>query len=140
MARPHTFDRDPSLEDDFARMLHEGCPRSQLAAAFDIHIDTVTDWRKRPSVEAKVSKLNKARATRIASLVDTKVEQRLTANKDIPLRDLLEIRRTFVGTGDGTEDTAPSALEELVKAMHSDPEAAEQLQAALKGADDDPDA
>lgn len=114
----------------FAEMLSDGLNRRTIADEFNINVDTVSEWRKRPQIATRVKKLNDDRANQIVSKVDSRLMKRLESDDDIPTQTLLAIRQTVAGTiiqnkGDGGDDAA--AMAELMKAAHVDPVLAEKL-------------
>jgi transposase-like protein len=132
----------PERQDALAEMLANGDSRATIAEAFGINVDTVTEWRKRPEIAARVKKINDDRAQRIVSLTDAKLIARLEGPKagEIPTETLLKIRQTVGGTLVKTEQTgdAAAAAAELFQAAHDDPELAEalrKLQEAGAGSD-----
>lgn len=134
----------PQTRDTVAELLADGATRQAIADVFGVNKDTITEWRKRPDVQARVAKLQQDRANRILTGTDTRIAAKLEARNEngdlvpIPLRDLLEIRRTYAGNivqvnpGDKA-----AAMGELLTALHEDPEAAAAVRSALGAADDD---
>lgn len=134
--RPAFLDEFPERLDEFAMLLATGKTRKEIANYFDISVESVSAWRKRPDVRARVGALIKERANRIFIHTDSAIEKRLERDRDtIAMRDLLEIRRSFAPDAP-TADTTPEAVQEFLEQMHSDPDFAEQVSEALK--DDDP--
>lgn len=139
--RTFTLNDNAEAQDRLAEMLANGDSRPTIAGAFNIHVDTVTEWRKRPEIAARVRKINDDRAARIVSLTDSKLISRLEGPKasEIPTETLLKIRQTIAGTLVKTEQTGDSAAAaaELFQAASQDPKLAEALETLAAAAHGD---
>lgn len=129
-------------KQQLAELLADGASRKAIAETFGVNVDTITDWRKRPDVQSRVDAIQKDKAQRVMAHTDTAILKRLEAGTTkIPLKDLLEIRRTFAGSivNVNPNDRA-AATAELLKLLDSDPELARRFAAKLGASGDDPDA
>jgi hypothetical protein len=130
MGRPHTLDADPERLDLFVEMLAEGCTRQQIADAFGSGKRQITEWKKRPDVQAKLIALIRERANGILSHTDTRIQKLLESGKEIPTRDLLEIRRTYATeaavakTGNSEEQ---ERLIQTLQELHDNPDFARKV-------------
>lgn len=134
MSRTHFLDINPEAEKQLAELLYEGTARPAIADVFKVHPDTITDWKKRPSVQHLVAKLIQERANRILSQTDTKIEARLREMDKPSIELLLKIRHEYAGenvnlnvSGEGSK-----ALQQLMEAVHEDPVLAKLFQTAVQ--------
>lgn len=125
--------------DELAELLADARPRAVIAEHFGVSVDTITEWRKREDIQVRVNRLTRDRANRILSHTDSRIMGKLESGAEVPMKDLLEIRRTYAGAAppDAPGDKAAAAAE-LLKALHSDPELAARFAATMSG-DADPD-
>src|SRR5687768_1869309 len=103
-----------------AELLADGAKRADIADVFGVHVDTVSEWRKRSDIKALVSKIIEDRADRILSHTDTKILKMLESEKKIPLETLLKIRTAFAGEKLNVKVGADQeeALRALMEALH----------------------
>lgn len=130
MSRVSILDEQPELIDDLAVLFADGAKRADIAETFGVEVWTVTQWRKRPDVQRKVSKIVSERANRILSLTDTKLEALLHAKgASMSVDQLIKIRTAFAGENVNLnlQGDSATALRELMQAMHAEPELAAAL-------------
>lgn len=73
-----------------------GLSRPEMAAEFDCHVDTITDWVKDPRVQVHASKAAQERIHRIGRKIDAIIEGRLQEAKDLDTDTLLKIRKEYL--------------------------------------------
>lgn len=124
------IDEYPDLKDELAELLADGISMQKIADTMGVSDrGTVAEWKKRPEIQNRVTRLIQERANKILSRTTKRIEGKLDSEKEISLENLLKIHRTFAGdtltvnTGDGTK-----SLEELFMAAHDDPALAAALQ------------
>lgn len=137
------LDQYPERKEELAQLLADGVKHADIADVFGVHVDTIGDWKKRPDVQAKVSKIIENRANSILAHTDTSILKRLEqardSGKSLPIEILLQIRKTFAGeklTVDSKGDKA-GAMQELMRELHEHPDLAAAFGAV--GADDGDD-
>lgn len=126
---------EPEKRELCAQMMADGNTRDQIAAAFGVNKDTISDWRKRADVQALISKIINDRSNRILSVIDNKIEGYLSQADKLGLDDLIKIRKEFAATKTETVirvDQA-GALEDLITRANSDPAFAAALDALPDG-------
>lgn len=140
------MDKEPGLRDVVAELYANGANNQEIANAINsifpelnVHKDTIIEYRRHPSVLAKIRRLIEERTTRITRKVDSKIEERLKAADKMDVKTLLEIRKTIAGDKHVIDDKRPedgqrSAVEELFDAAQEDPEMAERIMAAQAAA------
>lgn len=143
MSRVSPLDRNPEYKDILAQMLGNGIPYRIIAEHFDVHLDTVGVWKKRPDIQALVTKYIQERANAILAHTDTAIQKRLEQSsqpggKPIPVEVLLRIRQTYAADRppEDAGDEKPAALEEMLLALHTNPDLAKQLGFEAKPDDD----
>jgi transposase len=129
MGRPAILDQNPALLDTFVELLADGRTRAEIASAMGCSKEAVSLWKKRSDVQAKLAHVVTERANRVLSHTDSRIVKRLESGKEIPLRELLEIRRTFAGekvelTHKGAKG---DALLELMQKLHDSPDLAREF-------------
>lgn len=130
------LDEDPTRVETVAKLLATGATREKVCEVMGItDLKTVTEWRKRPDVQAAITKVIRERENRVLSLTDTQIVKKLEALGDkIDLETLLKVRREFAGATINLKDgDQAGALEELVAAMHKNPALALAVQGAVAG-------
>jgi hypothetical protein len=127
------LESNPELFNLFVEMVSDGVTRQKISDTMHINKETVTEWNKRPDIQAAVAKRIRDRANRVLRHTDTRIEKVLEQRgKELSVDQLLKIRHEFAGdqlnlsvSGDGAQ-----ALQELLAKADDDP----ALAAALAGA------
>lgn len=115
MGRPSLMHDEENVRD-VAEMFASGATRAEIAAEYGVSKDTVSQWHKRPEVQAYISVVSQDRVGRILSRVDSELEKRLTNIDQMPTEDILRIRKELlphrieVSTGDVDEAKAAEEL------------------------------
>lgn len=137
------IDQMPELKDDLAALTADGVSQSKIAEAMGVKDrGTISEWQKRPEIQAKVTKIIHERSNAILRHTTMKIEKMLEAGGKISLENLLKIHREFAGStvnmnvsGDQAKATA-----EMMAALHDDPDLAAKFAAAVNAdADGDED-
>lgn len=140
MARPSFLD-DATNAKKVAEAFVDGATREQMCKAFGVSDKyTITRWRRDPRVKAHMHKLIEDRVLGIASKVDSRIAALLQNPENLSVKDLLDIRKEFLGgkhrdtvEGKTDADTVADAMDKL-----NDPKVYAALQAALAN-DDQPE-
>lgn len=86
-----------STREQLADLIAAGASRAEMAEAFSVHVDTITNWRKDRVVQQLVSERNRVRTNRIVARIDAAIERILDNADDeeqtLPVEDLIKIRR-----------------------------------------------
>ena len=128
--------RDPEAVQQIAELLVAGCTREEIAIAMGVSdVKTVTNWKKDPRVQLAARKLVQDRVIDITRKVDSTIFGRLANPEDLTIKELLEIRKEFLGGAlrDQTTEVDEATVNEALEFFESDPEAAAQLRALLGG-------
>lgn len=138
MTRHSILDEDTDRIQRLAELLAEGIKRDDIAEVFGVHRDTISEWRKRADVQQLMSKIIDDRAKRILSHTDTRIVKKLEEGSTIPMRELLEIRRTFAGEKVNLDVAGDrgAAITDLLAAVNADPELAKRLAEQLQSPED----
>jgi len=96
MARPHAL-ADPDYVKEVAEAFANGCTREEMSETFSVTKATITRWRKDPRVKRQVHTILGERVQRVSSKVDSVIEARLQNAENLTIKELLDIRREFVG-------------------------------------------
>lgn len=125
---------NPLAEPDFAKAVAEafvaGQSRQQMCELFGVKdTATITRWRRDPRVKAIALKLVEDRVLQITRRVDSAIEGRLEYASDMTVRELLDIRKEFLGGAlrGQTEKADEATVTQAMEAMEENPELAEQL-------------
>lgn len=149
MARTSYLDKFPELRDFVALKYIEGYSNQAIAdavnnewEALNVHKDTIITWRKDDEVDAKVHRLNRERVARILRRTDTELERRLEKMaQNMDTDELIKLRKEFRPERDAhTDEKVDRAglIQELFGAAQEDPELAQKIADASKGADASP--
>jgi transcriptional regulator with XRE-family HTH domain len=137
--RQARIDTVPGLKEAVARAYAENATQEEIAEVAGVRDrGTVATWLKREDVQMLVSKFVQERQNKILRSTDTRIEKVLQSEKELSLERLLKIRQTFapnVVKVDLSGDQA-GIVEEFLRQMHDDPEAAAKAAAALQRSDD----
>lgn len=109
MARPSKL-ANPEFVKLFAADYVEGMSLRELSNKYEIHRDTAFVWSNDPRVRAQAAKLAEDRIQRVTRRVDRELERRLEDADELEVKDLLAIRKEFLGNSfKFTEDKQISA-------------------------------
>jgi transposase len=140
--------RTSRLENsDFAREVAEayvsGMSRSEMAARFDAHPDTITAWKRDMRVRTIAKQLHEDRIMEMTRKVDAEMQARLNSHKIKEMDDetLIKFRKELLGDKktielSGAIDTG-AAKGDLWKSLDEDPALAAKLVTLLAGEDDE---
>ncbi len=95
MPRPNGLHAQ-GVRDQLAEMLSRGAERPEMAETFNVHPDTITEWKRDGIVQAKVAKLNQERVNKITARIDNEVERRLKDLEDMDIEVILRIRKELI--------------------------------------------
>lgn len=96
MARPSKLN-NPEFVKLFAADYVEGMSTRQLMDKYEVHRDTIYAWSRDPRVRAQASKLAEDRIHRVTRRVDRELERRLEDSDELDIKELLAIRKEFLG-------------------------------------------
>lgn len=140
MARPNPL-ADPDFAQQVAEVVAEGATRQVVADCFGVQdLDTITRWKRDPRVKSRVEKIVRDRVTEVHRKVDSVIAARLQDAHELTLKDLLDIRKEFLGGAlrNQTEKADDATVAEAREALENNPglvdELAELLSANDKGA------
>jgi len=130
-------------DTDFAREVAEcyvaGMSRSEMAARFDVHPDTITAWKRDMRMRTIAKQLHDDRLLEMTRKIDHEMQTRLNSHRIQEMDDetLLKFRKELVGDKktielSGALDTS-SAKGDLWKLLDDDPDLASKLSALLGG-------
>jgi hypothetical protein len=135
MARPNPL-ADPEFARDVAEAFVAGLSRQEMCDMFGVKDrDTITRWRRDARVKAFAMKLIEDRVLQVTRRVDAVIAERLENAGDMTTKELLEIRKEFLGGAlrqqheKADDDTIHDAMDWLTE----NPEEAEKLQEILDG-------
>lgn len=135
MGRPHALD-DSEFAKNVAQLFVNGLTRAQIAAEVNIKdLDTITRWGRDPRVRSHIRRLIEQRVQQITRKVDGEISKRLENATELSTRELLEIRKEFLGGAlrEQTEKADDEAVAQAVEAVENNPEIAQQLRRLLAG-------
>src|ERR1044072_9791682 len=112
-----------------ATMFVNGMTARQMAVELDVSEWTIGQWRRDPRVKAHAHKLIEDRIIQIGRRVDSQIEQRLMEADKLSIRELLEIRKEFLGGAlrRQTEDIDEGTVNAAGAAIERNPALVEQL-------------
>jgi len=132
--RPHQLD-DAAVAKAVAQAFVDGNSRQQMADMFSVSdLNTITRWRRDPRVKAHALKLIEDRVLEITRKVDSTIAARLQNTADLTTKELLEIRKEFLGGAlrQQTEKSDEHTISEAMEAIEQNPELVEQMRELLK--------
>jgi hypothetical protein len=130
--RPSRFD-DPEYTRLVAHMFVIGMGRQEMADELGVSTWTITQWRRHPAIKAVAAKLIEDRILSVTRKVDAEIEGRLQNASALTTKELLEIRKEFLGgalrmqTEQVDEDTVDAAM----KALEDNPNLMQDIAKAL---------
>lgn len=132
--RQARIDTVPGLKDQIAEAYAKNATQEELCDIAGVKDrGTVAAWLKREDVQMLVSRYIAERSNKIVRSTDTRIEAILQSGGDISLERLLKIRQTFMPQQvklDVSGDQQ-AILEQFMREMHEDPDAAAKAAAAL---------
>lgn len=131
--RPHRLD-DPEFAKEVAQAFVDGYSRTDMCEMFDVKDpSTITRWRRDPRVKAISMKLVEDRVVQISRKVDSQIEARLANAENMSLKELLSIRKEFLGGSlrEQTEKADDKAVNEAMKAVENNPDLVKELEKML---------
>lgn len=128
---------EPGFVDLFAARLVDGAPNAQLSEEFDVSPSTVKVWKRDPRVLAAAQKLIEDRVVRVTRKTDSEIENRLANAADLTVKELLEIRKEYLGGRfrKQIEGVDAQTTNEAMERLEENPELAAELQAMVERAD-----
>lgn len=136
------LDQDPERKRELAMLFADAVKHADIAEVFNVHIDTIGEWKKRADVQSLITKIIADRANNILSHTDTAILKRLEqarepGGKGISMETLLRVRQTFAGEKVALDikGDASTAMRELMMQLHDHPELAALLGEANSDAD-----
>lgn len=133
--RPHAL-ADPDFAKQVAEAFIAGLTRPEMCEMFGVKDpDTITRWRRDPRVKAHALKLTEDRILQVTRKVDSVMENRLQNAENLTVRELLDIRKEYLGGAlrAQTEKADEETIAEAASFLEDNPEAAEQLKEILSG-------
>lgn len=134
---------DPQFAKSVAEALAAGLSRRQMAAQFGVKdLDTISRWRRDPRVKTQVFKIMEDRILQITRKVDGVLAERLEHANEMSVKELLEIRKEFLGGAlrAQTEKADEETVAEAASFLERNPKAMEMLEAMLNGTNEFPGA
>ena len=130
---------DPDFAFQVAEAYVLGMSRPEMAARFDVHVDTITAWKRDMRVRTLAKGLHEDRIMEMTRKVDAEMQARLNSSriKEMDDETLIKFRKELVGDKktielSGAIDTG-SAKSDLWKTLDTDPELAIKLAGLLSG-------
>ena len=131
--RPSLLD-DPEQLELIAAAFADGATRDEMCEAFGIKDPkTITRWRRDPRVGTIARRIIRDRVLAITSKTDSEIARRLQSPEDMTIKELLEVRKEFLGgqLRDATTEIDEQTVAEAMALFEQDPEAAQQLRDLL---------
>lgn len=126
---------DPERFELFVEALCSGATAVELAKIFDVHENTIRNYKRDPRVRAASLKHIEDRVLRITRKTDSIIEQRLQDADELDTDTLLKIRKEFLGgafrmqTQGGKTDA--KTINDAMDEIEENPEFAKELQELL---------
>jgi hypothetical protein len=97
--------------------------------------DTITRWRRDPRVKAHAWKLVEDRILSVTRRVDASIEARLANADNLTIKELLDIRKEFLGGAlrTQTEKADEATINEAMDAIEDNPDFVADLKKLLAG-------
>jgi transposase-like protein len=125
---------DPEVQELVGRAFNDGQTRAQMAATFGVAPSTISVWKRDPRVNAVIKRLQEERIFEITRKVDGRIHA-LLQQEDLSLKDLLAIRKEFVGGAmrQSMEKADEETVAQAVEALEDNPNLAADLEKLLSG-------
>jgi hypothetical protein len=132
--RPHAL-ADPDMAQQVAEAFVAGLTRKQMSELFDVDPKTITRWRRDPRIRPLAQKLIEDRVLSVTRKVDSEIEARLGSPEQLTVKELIEIRREFLGgqLRQKMESIDDETMGEAMQMLEQYPELAEQMVALMEG-------
>lgn len=123
--RPSRLD-DPEYVEQFGKAVAMGLDTKELSLVFNVPERTVRQHKRDPRVVAVAKKFVEERVLGVVRKTDSEIETRLRQAKNMTTKELLEIRKEFLGgvfrqeTEGGRED--PDTITSAQSAIEANPE------------------
>lgn len=130
------FLSDPEHVKAVAEAFAAGASRQQMCEMFNVSDPaTITRWRRDPRVKAMALKIIEDRVLQVTRKVDGVIAERLEHTEDMSIKELLLIRKEFLGGAlrSQTEKADEDVILQMMEAMEANPNIEEQLQALVSG-------
>ena len=122
---------EEGVREELAELLAAGATLKTCAEHFGNHKDTIRRWKQDAKVIELTRKIRQARVDEIVQKVDGAIHGKLAAADKLPVRDLLEIRKTYQPESNATgKKDNQTAAEELWEKIGDHPELAEKIKDA----------
>lgn len=125
---------DPEVQELVGRAFNDGQTRAQMAATFGVAPSTISVWKRDPRVNAVIKRLQEERIFEITRKVDGRIHS-LLQQEDLSLKDLLAIRKEFVGGAmrQSMEKADEETVAQAVEALEDNPDLAAEIEKLLSG-------
>ena len=127
---------DPDFLQEVAECFAAGMTREAMCDVLGVgSTATITIWRRDGRVKEAVRKILQDRVQRVTSKVDAEISARLADPSSLTIKDLLDIRKEFLGgqMRDATNEVDEETVNQAAEFFEQNPDAAEQLAALLSG-------
>jgi transposase len=128
MARPTKLS-DPDYAKAVAAAFVAGLSHQQIADQFEVHKDTIANWRRDPRVKAHAMKMVEDRVLTVTRKIDAIIEGRLQHAENLSMKDLVMLRKEMLGgtLRQQTENADEGTVSEVMTALDENPQLGEQL-------------
>lgn len=116
---------DPDFAQNVAELFAAGLSRAQMCEELGVRDRaTITRWRRDPRVRARALKIIEDRVLQVTRRVDSSIARRLQDADKLTVRELLDIRREFLGGAlrAQTERADDATINETMAALESNPD------------------
>lgn len=124
---------EPGAREELAELLAAGATLKTCAEHFGNSTDTIRRWKQDAKVIELTRKIRQARVDEIVQKVDGAIHGKLREAEKLPVRDLLEIRKTYQPESNATgKKDNQQAAEELWEQIGNNPELGQALKDAAE--------
>lgn len=137
--RPHALN-DPAFARQVAELFVAGLTRQEIADEVGVKdLATISRWRRDPRVKNIALKITEDRVLQITRKIDSQMESILQNAGDLTVKELLEIRKEYLGGAlrTQTERADDADVAAAVEAIEENPELADALEKLLGGRQED---
>lgn len=131
--RPHAL-ADPEFAHDVAAAFADGLTREEMCELFGVRDPkTITRWRRDGRVTVIQRRIVQDRVLTITSKTDSELLSRLSEPEKLTTKELLEIRKEFLGgqLRDQTTEIDEATINEAQAALEQNPDLADEFRALL---------
>lgn len=127
--------KDPEFAKKVAEAFVAGLSRPEMSEIFGVSTWTITQWRRDARVKVHALKLIEDRVLQVTRRVDAVVSRRLEDADKMTTKELLEIRKEYLGGAlrQQTEKADAETIDEAMTWLDDNPEDAAALQDILDG-------